>query len=213
MKETPCAYCGKLVARPDKEHVFPKCLYPASKGKSKVRRLTVPSCRDCNSGWADDEAHFRNILVVAGEAPNEVRRELWNSRVLSSFNELDGLRRRQDIIAEMKPVKVSNTERHGIYPGNDARVMRIVRKIIRGLSSYHGIMSPVSDKQVWADVLKYRIPQALLHQMIPHNRERDIVEYRYQVVNEEGVSSAWHMTFFERVTFVGLVYISESELI
>ncbi len=185
MKETPCAYCGKLVADPEKEHVFPKCLYPQSKDKSKVQRLTIPACRSCNSGWADDEAHFRNILVLAGESPNATRRELWNTTILSSFNELDGLRRRQDIIKKMKPVEVANSERYMIFPGEDDRVMRVVRKIIRGLCSYHKVMSPVSDKQVWADILKYVVPQELLNQLTSYHREQDIVEYRYQVMNEQ----------------------------
>src|SRR3990172_3746850 len=65
MKNKSCAYCGKITTKTDKEHVFPKCLYP--KRKSKVQRLTIPSCRDCNSNWSEDEAHFRNVLVLAGE--------------------------------------------------------------------------------------------------------------------------------------------------
>lgn len=209
MKETPCAYCGKSPAKRDKEHVFPKCLYPPSKGKSKVQRLTIPACRDCNKGWANDEAHFRNMLVLAGK-PNTTRRELWETTTLRSFDKADGLARIQDLIARMKPVKVGDSEGHMIFPAEDERVMRVVRKIIRGLCYYHKVRSPVSDQRIWANVLKYVVPQGFLDQMSYHHREQDIVEYRYQVLNEEGVNSVWLITFFERVTFIGVVSMSES---
>lgn len=209
MKEIPCAYCGKPVAKREKEHVFPRCLYPPSKGRSKVQRLTIPACRDCNKGWADDEAHFRNMLVLAGE-PNAVRRELWETTTLRSFEEIDGPRRVSDLIARMKSVKMTDGEGYMIFPGEDERVMRVVRKIIRGLCHYHNVMSPVSDQRVWADVLKYVVPQEFLEQMNYHHREQDIVEYRYQVLNEGGINSVWLIAFFERVTFIGLVFTSES---
>ena len=61
MKETTCAYCGKL-AICESEHVFPDCLYPASKSNSKVQRLTVPACQDCNRSWSNDEEHFHTFL-------------------------------------------------------------------------------------------------------------------------------------------------------
>lgn len=209
MKKTPCAYCGKLITKPEKEHVFPRCLYPSSKDKSKVQRLIVLACSDCNKSWVDDEPHFRDMLVMAGEKPNAVRQELWETTI-RSFNKLDGLRRRRDIIEKMKPVEVANSERYMIFPGRDERVVRVVRKIIRGLCSYHKIMSPVSDKQVWVDILKYMVPQELLNQLTSYHREQDIVEYQYQIMNEQGINSAWHITFFQLVTFVGLVSISET---
>jgi hypothetical protein len=74
-----CAYCGYRVAT-DREHVFPKSLYPESKASSRVQRLTIPSCNECNNGWSDDEAHFRNVLALAGE-PNDSRRELWETKI------------------------------------------------------------------------------------------------------------------------------------
>lgn len=203
-----CAYCGKPVTKWDKEHVFPKCLYPPSKAKSKVQRLTIPSCRDCNDGWADDEAHFRNVLAVAGE-PNASRRELWDTNVLRSFDEIDGLRRARDIADRMKSVNTDVGIRYKIYPGEDERVIRVLRKVIKGLGYYHKVLAPISDSRIWVDVLKYVIVPEFLDQMSHHHREQDIAEYRYQVLNEHGINSAWLITFFERVPFVGLV--SESE--
>jgi hypothetical protein len=204
-----CAYCGKQVTKRDKEHVFPKCLYPPSKAKSKVQRLTIPSCRDCNDGWADDEAHFRNVIAIAGE-PNAARRELWEANVLRSLDEIDGVRRARDIADRMKSVNTDADIRYKIYPGEDERVIRIVRKAIKELCYYHKVLTPVSDSRIWVDVLKYVIVPKFLDQMSHHHREQDIVEYRYQVLNEHGINSAWLITFFERVPFIGLVSASEN---
>jgi hypothetical protein len=205
MKETHCAYCGKFT-KCDREHVFPKCLYPPS-NKSKIQLLTVPACNDCNNSWSNDEAHFRNMLVLAGEYPNAPRQELWETKIQRSFDERDGLKRRNDLIAKMKPTKVNNNnERYMIFPGDDERVMRVVKKIIRGLCHYHEIMSPVSDQHVWASVMEFMVPQDLLEQTSYHHREIGIVEYRYELSKEKGTNSNWLITFFQQVTFIGIVF-------
>lgn len=204
-----CAYCGIPVARGDREHVIPKCLYPTSKATSKVQRLTVPACNPCNNGWSDDEAHFRNVMLLAGEA-NDAVHELWNTTAARSFQKVDGNRRVLDLFKQMKPIQTPEGQRFMIYPAKDERVMRVIRKIVRGLCHYHDVLSPVSDARVWADILKYVVPPAFLDEMTIHHREQDIVEYRYQVLNDEHFHSAWLLTFFERRTFIATVSKSEN---
>jgi hypothetical protein len=41
------------------------------------------------------------------------------------------------------------------------------------------------------------------------HREQDIAEYQYQVLCETGIHSAWLIRFFQRVTFIGMVSLSE----
>src|SRR3972149_3204933 len=105
---------------------------PKSRGASRVQRITVPSCGTCNRGWADDEAHFRNVLLIAGE-PNPPVFELWETTVRRSFSELDGHRRRRDLIDQMVPTQIAGQDRWMIYPARDERVVRVLKKIIRGL--------------------------------------------------------------------------------
>jgi hypothetical protein len=202
-----CSYCGECIAT-DKEHVFPRNLYPASKAQSRVQRLTIPSCNGCNKGWSDDEAHFRNILALAGE-PNEARRELWETTIRRSFGKSDGTRRLKDLRETLHPVEIDGKARHKVYPGQDDRVIRIVKKVVRGLCHYHRVMSAVSERRVWVDVLKYQVPEEFLSEMAYEHREQDIAEYRYRVLRESGIHSAWLITFFQRITFVAIVSLSE----
>lgn len=94
----PCAYCGTVDA-PEREHVIPSCLYPPSRGTtSNVPRLAVPACGECNRGWSDDEAHFRNVLLLAGE-PNDAVSELWAGKIRRSLARPDARRRAKDPFA------------------------------------------------------------------------------------------------------------------
>jgi len=204
MQPKTCAYCGILFTKLDKEHVFPKCLYPASRSKSKVQRLTVPSCNKCNNGWSNDEAHFRNMLLISGE-PNDPVIELWQTTVARSFLQVDGRRRARDLVCQMKAISTSNGTQYMVFPAKDLRVVRVLKKIIRGLCYYHHVMSLVSEDQIWVDVLQYTIPSRFLDQMENHHREKDIVRYDFHVLNEQEIHSAWFLTFFERRTFIALV--------
>ena len=150
-----CAYCG--ASNPETmDHVISDLLYPASKANSKVQRLTVPACKPCNRSWADDEPHFRSVLTLAGD-PNATVRELWSGKVMRGFSKLDGRRRVLDVWEQMRAVQTSSGQRHQIFPANDPRVLRILRKTIRGLHYHHGLSSPVPDEMVWVDLLRFAI--------------------------------------------------------
>jgi hypothetical protein len=57
--------------------------------------------------------------------------------------------------------------------------------------------------------MTYRIPEKFLAEMKYAHREPDIAEYRYSVINDLGINSAWLITFFERVPFIGIVSTAE----
>jgi hypothetical protein len=199
-----CAYCGSSVSSKEKEHVVPRCLYPASKSKSKVQRLTIPACSSCNRGWSSDEAHFRNMLLIAGQ-PNDSVYELWRTTVHRSFHEVDGRSRATDLFLQMVPAEIGGRARHKVYPGKDERVVRVVRKVIRGLCHHHGLATAVPDHAVFADVLVYEVPEALVNDLPLHHRELDIFNYRYSCIDDGQLHSGWLLTFFESRVFVGCV--------
>ena len=204
MSGSTCIYCGNSVLKAEREHVVPRCLYPNSKSLSKVQRLTVSACRECNGGWSDDEAHFRNVMLIAGE-PNATVRELWETSARRSFQKVDGRKRTVDLLSQMQPVEMNDGARHKVFPAKDERVMRIIRKITRGLCHHHDVMSLVEDRQVLADVLKFQIQPEFIEEMAYHHLEKDVFEYRYKVIDEPEIHSAWLLTFFERRTFIATV--------
>jgi hypothetical protein len=59
-----------------------------------------------------------------------------------------------------------------VYPARDARVMRLVRKVLRGLCHHHALLPPVHDDQAWADIQRYNVPSEFLVEMAgAHARE------------------------------------------
>jgi hypothetical protein len=197
-----CAYCENEASTVD--HVIPKSLYPSSLASSKVQRITVESCESCNNGWSNDEAHFRNVLLLAGD-PNSAVRELWEGKAQRSFTYADGSKRARDLVGQLVPVETPEGERHLIYPGRDDRVLRIVRKIVRGLCHHHGLLSPIQDSQVLADIQRFEVQPEFLAEMEHCHAEKDVLEYRFGVVDERGIHSGWLLTFFGRTPFFCIV--------
>ena len=99
--------------------------------------------------------------------------ELWNGPIIRSFNQVDGRRRALDLFAQMVTIQTLQGERHIVYPGRDPRVLRIVRKIVRGLCKHHKLISPVFDDQVWADIQLYEVPPAFLMEMTSAHVEEE----------------------------------------
>ncbi len=205
MGKRTCAYCGGVATTVD--HVIPSCLYPPSKATSKVQRITVPACIPCNQSWVDDEPHFRSVLLMAGDATPVVR-ELWEGKTRRSFQQPDGERRLRDLAELLKP----EGERHKIFPAADPRFMRVLRKVIRGLSHHHQLLTPVPDEQVWADVQRYHVPDSLLEEMTRAHAEPDILEYRFSQPKWKGMNSTWHFRFFERTPFYAAIFDSKKAM-
>ncbi|PAQ08133.1 hypothetical protein [Mesorhizobium temperatum] len=203
-----CGLCG-TIGHTTREHVVPKCLYPASKSKSRFQRITIAACEACNNGTADEDTHLRNVLLVAGDA-NDAVREIWESSFQPRMSGGDGRRRAKQLFDIMRPAPDAGANRHRIYPAEDPRIVKSIRKVIRGLSRHYGLHYPVSDGRVFADVLRQPVPLYLLDDMQQASAEPDILTYRYQIVTDTpGLLSAWLLTFYERTTFVGLVYADE----
>jgi hypothetical protein len=200
----PCAYCG-TVGDTTRDHVIPSCFYPPSRGSSRVQRITVPACDPCNTGWADHEAHAKHVLLVAGES-NAAVQELWPSAWRAMTVAADARRRLLDLVGQLVPTVIDGRERHVIYPGRDERVMRVIRKIVRGLCHHHRIATAVPDARVQVEVLDPPPPPELLKHIELHNAERDIIEYWYDDGGEHpAIQSMWFLRLFERRDFFGVV--------
>jgi hypothetical protein len=202
-----CIYCGSIGGPLERGHVIPKSLYPDSRKTSRLQLITVPECAACNRGWSDDEAHFRTVLLLAGE-PNDSVKELWTTKAAPSFSYKDGRRRVMGVYERLVPVQVENVDRHMIYPGQDERVIRIIKKIVCGLSHHHGIESRIDPSRIFADVLRYTVPEELWLKGNFYECESDIFRYwfrRYEDASDKDLSSLWILTFFDWRTFIAVV--------
>lgn len=182
-------------------------LYPSSKAKSKVQRLTISACKECNNGWSDDEAHFRNVLMLCGEA-NQVAEELFNSDVTRALHNKDGKRRVSDLWEIMRSVQTPTGDRRAIYPAVDLRFLRVLKKIVRGLHFHHHLGRLISNEMVRVKLLTFVIPQEFVEIAPIFHFESDIFSYQvfdFSDVDEMPMSSFWTLTFFENKKFVAYV--------
>lgn len=190
-----------------KDHVIPKCLYPKSRRTSGVQLVTVPCCQVCNVSFTDDEPHFRSIMNVAGPI-NEPVRELWET-TNRSFEKADGQRRVHDFLEQLHGIELDGKKRHMVYPGDDKRVMRIVRKVVRGLCYRCRLESPVRDDQVEASVLTPElwggVPLDWYAELRQLQFEEDIFCCKFHAFTDSELHSVWFLTFFERTRFVAVV--------
>jgi len=198
-----CTYCGVEVEKPDREDVVPKCLYRESDLRNGPCLVKVPACRSCNASFSNDEAHFRNVLMLAGD-PNDTVQRLWAGPVARSFQLCDGEKRKEDLRRLMRPQTPQGP--HRVYPAEGPRVMRVVKKIVRGLSRHHGLQWPVSEEAVMADVLRWPVPPAFEPDVRKHDIVPEVFYYGYDDLAEPPNGSlCWVLTFFERTRFVAFV--------
>ena len=203
MAKRRCAYCG-LLKEYTKDHVISRALYPEDKpqkGVAQLQKLTVPSCRSCNNGWSNDEAHVRDVLLLAGE-PNATVRELWEKKTRGSFKETDGRKRLQDLFAGLKEQPDGT---YKIYPANDERVLRVIRKIVRGLCYRHMLRWPISDEEVWVDIQRYAIQPEFLD-LREFSSDPTVIRYAFMAMDDPDIESYWTLTFFERTPFIAIVF-------
>ncbi len=119
----------------------------------------------------------------------------------------DARRRLFDVVALLVPTTIDGRERYLIDPGKDERVMRIIRKIVRGLCAHHRVGTAIPDARVSANVLDPPPPPELLNGIKLRHVEQDIIEYWYDDSGEHPtIQSMWFLRFFERRPFVGLVW-------
>jgi hypothetical protein len=144
------------------------------------------------------------VLSLSGPATPAVR-ELWEGKIHRSFGYADGRKRVHDLAVQLVPVQTPEGERHLIYPAADERVLRIVRKVVRGLCHHHNLLSPVRDTQVLADIQRFAVPPEFLSEMTSAHAESDVVEYRFAEVDEPEIHSGWLLNFFNRTPFFCIV--------
>ena len=72
----PCAYCGAVIQRPTKDHVFPRAWYPTTT-PPKLKKWTVPSCAACNNAKSRLESYCRRALAACVDTNSVHAKGIW----------------------------------------------------------------------------------------------------------------------------------------
>jgi hypothetical protein len=196
-----CAYCGRLTAT-DREHVIPKALFH-KEARKRAHFILVPTCKPCNASFSADEEDFRNFAVVAGPV-NEATNDLFWGPMQRAWEDvpkgLGSLRRLREKMKVTEPPDVPGTR---VYP--DARVMRVIRKMVRGLAYYHSKLI-LPDERIEVDILWYPIPEEY-----NEGPQWFVIEphvCRYARIDEnmgDEVHSAWILEIYQTRRFIAWI--------
>lgn len=137
---------------------MPRSFYPSSVDP-KIQWAKVSCCPACNDEFQRDEAHAKTMLAAAGLTVTDKRQEIWESVKRGFSNPICGNQDRIAIREKLVPFMHEGEQRYKVYPGKDERVIKIVKKIVRGLCVHRQVLPPpVSEDRVWADTFIHVIP-------------------------------------------------------
>lgn len=207
MKNKPCAFCGSTEkGNPrTKGHVFQKSLYPEI-GCEAVHRITVPECGRCSAIWQDAEDHFRSVMVLGAVGLNEHADAQWDGPIRRAHRrQEDGLQRQAELLKWVVERDTAKGKEYVLPVAQIDKVLLVVRKMVRGLCWYHGIAPQVADHQVLA--MQYEHSQPADAEPVEYNHIPGVVRYSYfhHHLEPDTVHVSWLLTFYERMSFIGLV--------
>lgn len=191
-----CAYCGG--PGPETvDHVVPRCVYP--RGTAPEEYLTVPCHAACNHAFSSAEPGFKEDVSAAGA--NEVA-AATRASVLRDFARPEGRTRGLRLLARFEAGR--------ICPIRSPDTVRVVRKVVRGLAFFHGLLLAVDEEDVTVTPTMYEIPPAFVPEArIREIRHPDVFECLGFVIEDLGKADAgpddshsfWRLRFYDRVRF------------
>ncbi|MDP3256023.1 hypothetical protein [Bosea sp. (in: a-proteobacteria)] len=134
------------------DHVPPNSLLL----KPFPRRITVPSCVDCNNGFSREmDQEFALFLSNWIGVDSDEARRFWTERVLPSLRADE--RRRAGFLAQLEPIFRREAEGHLTHLGTGVRVDVILvrgmlKRITRGLF-FHAYREVLGDVPMQADLI------------------------------------------------------------
>jgi hypothetical protein len=210
----PCVYCGVRGAT-TADDIPPKCLFSRPLPTTLVK---VPSCFPCNNGASKDDEYFRTVLSFRHDVDHpdaEVAREAALRSLVRP--EAPGLR--AAFLRGVREVELRTPAglvlgRAGAYDVDVPRVDRVVRRIVMGLlyqeagkplppgyatKTYLLTQIDSSADDVLTLIVGTVVQKAPLRFIGPRT-----VSYRTLHTTDDPKASACLVTFYERVTWLGL---------
>jgi hypothetical protein len=202
-----CGYCGNNTGpNGEGEHVLPACFYPECTDP-KIQILKIPSCPKCNDSWQKDEAHCRSVLVACGLAVTSERRQVWANSLRSFDNPISGRGDVRAVAATLVPSPILNEygqPYQRIFPCNDPRVVRVLKKIVRGLA-YHCWKKVIADERVNIRVPPYPLLPTSYDDLSTIYEVPHVFKSRACFLGEDDLHSVWILDFFDNVRIIGSI--------
>ncbi|MGA2966387.1 MAG: hypothetical protein ABSD64_09250 [Terriglobales bacterium] len=205
-----CGYCGRDTGPSGEgEHVLPKCLYPDFTGPT-IQHVKIPACPDCNNSWENDEAHFKTMLVLCGPDPTPARKQLWERSVRSFERPLHGEKEVRSITAQFVASPILNelgSPYQRIFPHKDPRVVRVLKKIVRGLEHFRtGDVIP--EDRVEMHPSTFPLPAAYqddLTEVFVVPSVFSAHAFFFSGTDASDMHSLWVLEFFESARFYAMI--------
>lgn len=207
MKNKPCAYCGSTEKDNPrtKGHVLQKSMYPEVNCEA-VQRITVPECGRCKAIWQDAEDHFRSVIALAAADLNKHADAQWDGPISRAHRrEEDGLQRQAELLKWVVANETPEGKEYVLHLAQIDKVLLVVRKMVRGLCRHHALATQVADHQVLA--MQYEDSPPPGAEAVEYNHVPGVFRYSYfhQHLERDAIHVSWLLTFYERVSFIGLV--------
>lgn len=212
---TLCVYCNRRAGTTD-DHIPAKTLFPSPRPGNMV---TVPSCETCRQATTKDDEYFRFTLVTRWDVGDRPSARAALAAVFRSLSRSEASGFRREIIARTEIVDVTtSTGVHlattGRFKVDDARVERVVGRIVWGLFAHHYTRrlgdehaAAVFDGQkLQATGKREEIARLVgpLQHCNEHTIGEDVFAYRFLASSDEPYSSAWLLRFYGTVEYLVL---------
>ncbi len=219
MKHKPeaCTYCGEE-NNLTKDHIPPKCLFQSP----KPQLITVPACQQCNLQASKDDEYFKAMLAMRYDTYDHPDVQGILPSVIRSYTREEASFHREALFNSMSKTNILTPS--GLYLGKAAtydvdldRLGRVVERTVRGLYlTETGKVLPIdSEVKAFAEDGLRNISigshQTLIKTIIeplystpPKTIGEGTFQYWAAFAPDVEFSSAWILTFYERVSFIAI---------
>lgn len=189
-----CAICGFREAS-TRDHIPPRGVFPRP---LPVRMITVPACRECNNGAADQDEAFRTYLAAATAHYHDRATQVWHEQAMRSLQKNQRLQREfiRNLPTGGAPITLPDG-RTGIPLQWPVRVYSpVLERMARGLYFHHQARALGCAAACEVNMLA-ALPERF-HEMTdpwPGGEVGDqVFTYRYAIL--DGLRSYWIFQFF-----------------
>lgn len=213
-----CVYCGSR-HKVTREHVPPRNLFPPPRPSNMI---TVPACLKCNHAGAKDDEYFRQAVCLSAAVGDNPAAGANRQVIMRALHRPTAPGLKTAFLSSIRPIDIRTSaglwlRRARAYNVDLERLHSVVGRWVRGLFYYETQSVLPAEVEVLVhsnDTLRDKPPdvvdqltRTLLVPLsnLPSNRIGDrVFEYRFQTFPEDQFTSAWALTFFERVSFVAI---------